>query len=88
MTLTSVNFQTMIYFYILTVIGTFLKMLLNIKSLFWFSIQPLTEAFIFRGIEPDITKNAHTSSCKVPVIIVRYSLKLIILNRLLKILKC
>ena len=81
--LTSVNCQEISYFHTLSRKGTFPTLLLNTKCMIWFSLLPLTETFIFRQIDPDITKNAHTSSCKVPVIIVRYSLKLNFLNRIL-----
>ena len=39
--------------------------------------------FTVRRIERDIIINKHTSSCKVPVFMVRDSLKLNFLNRLL-----
>ena len=49
------------------------KNLLNIKCGFWFSLQRLSENFlILRLILQDIIINALTSSCKVPVIIVRF----------------
>ena len=42
-TLTSVNCQKMTYFYTIPDKGTFSKMLLKIKSVFWFLLQPFTE---------------------------------------------
>jgi hypothetical protein len=49
------------------------KMLLNIKCVFWVSLQLLSETFlILRRSERDMIKNVHRSSCKVIVIPVRY----------------
>jgi hypothetical protein len=49
------------------------KKLLNIKCVFCFSVQLLSETFlIIRRIERDIIINVHRSSCKVPVIVVRF----------------
>ena len=46
----------------------FEKKLLNIKCVFWFSLQMLSETFlILRRIHGDIIINVHRSSCKVPV---------------------
>ena len=48
------------------------KKLLNIKYVFSFSLQNLSEKFlILRRIQTDIVINIHRSSCKVPVILVR-----------------
>jgi hypothetical protein len=48
------------------------KMLLNIKCVFWFYLQLLSETFVIvRRIQRDIIINVHRSSCKVPVILVR-----------------
>ena len=48
----------------------FLKNFLNIKLVFWFSLQLLSDTFlILRRIQWDII-NVHTSSCKVPVVLV------------------
>jgi hypothetical protein len=45
----------------------FNRKLLNIKCLFWFSLQLLSETFlILRRIERVLIKNAYWSSCKVP----------------------
>ena len=49
----------------------FEKMLLNIKRVFWFSLQFLCETFvILRGSQWDIIINIQRTSCKVPVILV------------------
>jgi hypothetical protein len=49
--------------------GTILgKYLLNIKCVFWFSLQLLSETFlILRRIQRDMVINVHRSSCKVPL---------------------
>jgi hypothetical protein len=47
--------------------------LLNIICVFWFPLQLLSETFlILRRIQRDIIINVHRSSCKVPVILVRF----------------
>jgi hypothetical protein len=52
------------------------KTLLNIKCVFWFSLQRLSETFlILRRTERDVIINVHRSSCKVSVILVRLFLK-------------
>ena len=57
------------------------KKLLNIKCVFWFSLQILSETFlILRRIQCDIIINVYRSSCKVPVILVRIEWKLKFLN--------
>jgi hypothetical protein len=49
------------------------KMLLNTKCVFWFSVQLLSETFlILRRNERDMIKSVYRSSCKVPVIVVRF----------------
>jgi hypothetical protein len=52
-------------------------MLLNIKCLFWFSLQLFSETFlILRRTQRDTVTNAHRSSRKVLVILVRFLMKL------------
>ena len=51
----------------------FEKTLLNIKCVFWFSLQLLPETFlIFRIIQRDSIINVRRLLCKVPTIIVRF----------------
>jgi hypothetical protein len=46
------------------------KKVLNIKCVFWFSLQLLSETFlILRRIQRDIIINVHRSSCKVPLLL-------------------
>jgi hypothetical protein len=53
------------------------KKLLNIKCVFWFSLQRLSETFlILRRIERDIIINVRRSSCKAPLTLVRFLMKL------------
>jgi hypothetical protein len=54
--------------------GTILgNKLLNIKSVFWFSLQLLFEIFlILRRIYLDIATNVKTSLCKIPIILVGF----------------
>jgi hypothetical protein len=45
----------------------------NIKCVFWFSLQILLATFlILRIIQRDITISVHMSSCKLPIVIVRF----------------
>ena len=49
----------------------FRKKLSNIKCVFWFSLQPLSETFILLGrIQRGIIINVHRSSCTIPDILV------------------
>jgi len=50
----------------------FWKRLLNIKCVFWFSLQLLSQIFLILRTEQDIFINVHRLSCKVPVILVRF----------------
>ena len=50
------------------------KTLLNIKHVFWFSLQLLSETFlILRRIQRDIIINVHRSSCKMPVFLLDFN---------------
>jgi len=49
------------------------KKFLDIKCVFFFSVQLLPEIFVIvRGIEQDIIMNGQKSSCEVPFILVRF----------------
>ena len=66
-----------VFFYIVPQMAHFFGMgwgkLLNIKCVFWFSLQLLSETFlILIRIHRDIIINVHLSSCKVSVILVRF----------------
>jgi hypothetical protein len=51
--------------------------LLNLKCVFWFSLQLLFETFhIQRRIQRDIVINVKTSSCKISIILFRFLMKL------------
>jgi hypothetical protein len=47
------------------------KMLLDMKCVFGFSLQLLSETFLILRTERDIITNVDTSSCTVPAIVVR-----------------
>ena len=58
------------HFVIETIFG---RMLLNIKCVFWYPLQLLSETFlILRKIQQDIVTNVHRSFRKVPVVLVRF----------------
>jgi hypothetical protein len=53
--------------------NAFRKQIIEKQNVFFLHLQLLPEAFlILRRIQRDITINAHRSSCKVPVILVRF----------------
>jgi hypothetical protein len=59
--------------------------LMSIKFMSWFSLQLLSETFLtLSRTERDININALVSSCKVPVILVRFSWNFHFLYRFLK----
>jgi hypothetical protein len=53
------------------------------NCVFRFSLQTMSETFIVRNVEQDVTINEHRCSCKVPVTL-KQSLKFNFLNRHLK----
>ena len=59
--------------------------LLNIKCVFWFSLQlPSEICFIPRRIQPDMIINVYRCSCKVPIDFITLQWNLNFLNWLLK----
>jgi hypothetical protein len=72
--LSSVAYLALPYFFTLShKRHDFREKILNIKCVFWCSLQRLSETFIIlRRIQRDIIINVHRSSRKVPVILVRY----------------
>jgi len=48
------------------------KKILNTKCVFWSSLQLSSETFLVLRTERDMTKNVRLSSCKVPLILVRF----------------
>jgi hypothetical protein len=57
------------------------KNLLKIKSVFWFSQQLLSKIFLILRIKRDIYINLHRSSCKVPILLVRFQSNFNFLDR-------
>ena len=62
------------YFSTLSHKGTiFGKKLMNIKCVYGFSLQLLSETLLsVKEIQQDIITNVHRSSCKAPIILVRF----------------
>ena len=61
------------------------KMLLDIKCVFWFSLQLLSETYlILRRTERDILINVYKPSCKISFIILRFEWDLNFLDRFSK----
>jgi hypothetical protein len=70
---------------IVNIISQVKKKLLNIKRIFWFSLQILSETFlILRRIPRDVAINVKMPSCKVPTILVRLLCNLNFLDRFSK----
>ena len=66
--LSSVAYLAVLYFLHCVINDT----LLNIKLVFWFSLQLLSETFlVLKIIQPDTIINTHRSLCKVTGIVVR-----------------
>jgi hypothetical protein len=59
----------------------FLNKLLNIKCVLWFPVQILSATFLILRIQRDIITDVNKSSCKVPVILARFSSNVHFLNR-------
>jgi hypothetical protein len=61
------------------------KKVIYIKYLLWFSLQLLSRSFLIpMRNERDITRNVHRSSCKGPVVLVRFEPNLNFLHRFSK----
>ena len=68
-----VRFYHIFPHYLITRFSEKKKKLLHIKCVFWVCLQLLSKTFlILRRTERDMIKNVQRSSCKVPVILVRF----------------
>jgi hypothetical protein len=63
------------------------KILSNIKCVFWFSLQLISETFIILRNERDIIINIPRCSCRVPVILVRFNKKWIVYKHFRRVLE-
>ena len=67
----------------------FRRKVIDIKYLFWFSLQLLTEAFLIpRKIRRYVIINVYSFSCKVPLFLSDYRQTLIFSTEFLKITPC
>ena len=61
--------------------GLYLYLLVNVKRVFWFSVQLLFEIFLILSIQRDFIINVYRSSCEVSVNLVRLWSKLNFLDK-------
>jgi len=77
-----------IFFHIILLMARLKKKLLNIKCVFWFSLQLLSETFlILRRYERDVMINVHWSSLTYPLALPDFNETWIFLTDFQKILK-